>query len=122
MKLIAIGFIYSLLIGCASNTPFYQVSCEYLREDIFEVRFKNTEDLRRLTLNPKHNNIFFKGTTFRDLKWANDLDKMDFFNVNEEGSFQVTQKAGFVQEFGFVEAECLEELKLVLGDSFVTTN
>jgi len=122
MKIILFLVIVFTLSGCASNTPFIQSSCAYSNEKVFEMIFENEEDMRTIFLSPSYNSIFFKGTTFSDLKWANDLDKMKFFNVNEKGNVQVTHKTGFVQEFGAVDASCLEELKSVLGDYFVSTN
>ena len=58
----------------------------------------------------------FKGTTYQDMKWATELDKINAFSIDKENVLEVNYKDGKKFQFGKVSNACKETTQVYLGN------
>lgn len=116
MKIFTIIIAVLAFSGCKEASDFVQTNCEVLNHDVLMVQFSNENAMRTISVNPNENAMTFKGTTYQDMKWATEIDKVKAFTINTKNMFLVSFKDGQEFQFGKVNLECKEKIAEHLGD------
>lgn len=115
MKVVTILIAILALSGCKENSGFHESNCEIHKHGSLVVQFSNKNTKRTVTVNTKENVMTFKGTTYQDMKWSTEVDKVEKFAINKENIFMAKFKDGNEYLIGKVEKECEEIMRGYLG-------
>ena len=118
MKKLLIIFALFAISGCKEASEFIETNCEVLDQGILLVQFENNNEKRTITVNSKANVMTFKGTTYQDMKWSAELDKIDAFSIDKENVLEINYKDGEKFQFGKISNTCKETTQVYLGDQF----
>lgn len=109
--LISIYFISA----CQKDASFIETECKILKHGALWIHFTKEQASRTVTINPKANLITFKGTTFQDMKWATEIDKVETFKINNENILSINLKNKDEFILGKVGNECKRKTGEHLG-------